>query len=669
LNEKTLNSLKKIDDILSEFVESKEQFNLRNLYRYILKGSVKEAIQDNTKLDSKVRGIIRPVFEETLNQKVEEYINAIRIKDYDKVWRLTPIFQPSLIKNIINGEKIIFLDYLDSCSCMMMERGIPFKYLNLISFSFTGNSNTENKFIHTYYLQGLKFIEENSKRLSRDAIRFLRENPKQTYSFEDDIWITINWDVEAFHRVQLEFGDIKNSDIKYYIKEYIHSLINNTRENYKKIQHRLSNIKTLLKELLNIYHIYSLIEINYFHVIHLVDHFQTMKKDDGSNKYKLSSIRMIFTEMRLLYDWFLNEKGVGELANPFRRYQFKNSDSFVENAEYIPENVIEQLQDKLVEAPEYIQNAWVIMMNTGMRISDALDLEEGCIEYNAELKTHILKYVPRKQDNIRADKGMDKYHRIPVGKHVINCVNRQKTLTQEYRDISDTKKIFIYLNGYGITTNNPQYMSDEINRIIRKYNIKDPAGEIFYYKHHQCRKTLVVDLLSKGLSIGEVAEYIGHLEEKSTERAYRDIDKKKVAELDSALFEKLFDFQLDNDTKEQFSIEEKKSLMKEIKLGVRETPEGHGHCAKHVSFGPCRKKKCVGCRLLITGPQKLPMWKNLYEGQKVYLEELKDNYIAEGVTDYESHIMYQEQVNLLYIYKNTIEQVEKFAKKEGISLE
>ncbi|MFZ3589082.1 hypothetical protein ACOI1C_07290 [Bacillus sp. DJP31] len=92
-------------------------------------------------------------------------------------------------------------------------------------------------------------------------------------------------------------------------------------------------------------------------------------------------------------------------------------------------------------------------------------------------------------------------------------------------------------------------------------------------------------------------------------------------------------------------------------------------CKTHVSFGPCRKKKCVGCRLLITGPQKLPMWKQLYDEQKVYLEELANNYITEGVTDYVSHMMYQEQVSLSEIYKSTIEQVKKFAEKEGLSLE
>lgn len=124
-------------------------------------------------------------------------------------------------------------------------------------------------------------------------------------------------------------------------------------------------------------------------------------------------------------------------------------------------------------------------------------------------------------------------------------------------------------------------------------------------------------------------------------------------------FELMFN-NLDQDIKEAYSNAELKSLKREIMLGSRETPQGHGICAKHVSFGPCKKSKCTGCKMLITGPQKLPMWKKLKDEQQRYLEEIMRRFQEEGMEDWHEYREYQAELHLLEYYKETITQLEKF---------
>lgn len=102
-------------------------------------------------------------------------------------------------------------------------------------------------------------------------------------------------------------------------------------------------------------------------------------------------------------------------------------------------------------------------------------------------------------------------------------------------------------------------------------------------------------------------------------------------------------------------------------LGARETPEGHGSCVKHVSFGPCKKRSCVGCSFLLTGPQKLPMWRKLYREQQKYVYDLRSLMIRQGVENYKDYRDFQHENHLLNLYKNTIEQLEKFMKERDLN--
>ena len=67
--------------------------------------------------------------------------------------------------------------------------------------------------------------------------------------------------------------------------------------------------------------------------------------------------------------------------------------------------------------------------------------------------------------------------------------------------------------------------------------------------------------------------------------------------------------------------------------------------------------------MLITGPQKLSMWKTLYSEQQTYLDEWIKVMIENKIDDWKDYREYQAEINLLQIYGDTIQKLEKFIKR------
>lgn len=489
------------------------------------------------------------------------------------------------------------------------------------------------------------------------------------YSFEDDIWIIKSKDVQGFRSYKLDFSILSEEDKKHF-KMYIETLLNKTATKYSSIYTAVYGVTTLMKRFneLPYKNITSILEINYYHLLHLLDYLQQIKKDDGKDLYNIPSIYNLFQQARIFIDWYIDNIDLQQ-NNNFREIQMNNIKSFGNNTRYIPEEVVGKLENVVHELPETYLNAWTLMMNTGIRISDVKALTIDCITYDQDLQIYLFTYLNVKMESYRVKTGESKYHTIPVSNLVAEIIERQKVLSAELRTDAQTDKLFLVRNKHSeVVSIQGRGLARSINRLIRKYNILDFNGEHFQYTNHQCRKTVIVDLLSKGHSLKKVADYINH-SEKTAAKYYRDVEMKKIAELDRDLFKQLFEDMLTPEIQNQYTENEKQSLFKEIKLGARETPEGHGVCVKHVAFGPCQKKKCVGCKMLISGPQKLPMWYNLYNEQEAYLKDLEKQFRSTGINNFTEHRLYQQEQHLLKVYLETINKIENFATERGISIE
>jgi integrase len=550
-----------------------------------------------------------------------------------------------------------FKSYLHFCAKRLFQSGEDFSYSRLCESAFStkiqqGNLNKEQR----------KLLIEISEYWES---KYLERNSKIQIKLGQSQWNIPYVDVQRNRTISLDFDGI-NFSLRNEIQEYLLSWYQKG-ESGLALARRFYQIKRIAQGFQEITtDCGSFLEINYVNVLQIFDVLQQAKTDQGRQKYALKTIQTGISEARILFDWLKTRNHKETLKNPFRRLKLNNVSSFVESIQYIPDEVIEQLLNVIHECPVFVKRIWLIMMNTGIRVSEALNLKEDCLIYNDKEAKYYLNFLTHKTLKQRRRLGLDDYHSLPIMHHeIIELIRQQIEETKKLREIGSTPYIFLKVESDRVVSPKQvtRYLASQVNQTInsciKRHQIKDKHGDIWHYSNHQCRKTVAVKLLSNGASLTDVGEILGHLVEKTTSQYYQDIDTMKIAELDKQLFEQLFDT-MDEDARNAFTPFEFEQLKKEIMKGSRETPEGHGSCVKHVSFGPCKKSSCVGCSLLLTGPQKLPMWRKLHLEQQSYINNMVNTMKRQGIEDYKNYRDYQAEQHLLALYEDTITKIEKF---------
>ncbi|MDH4162354.1 MAG: tyrosine-type recombinase/integrase [Nitrospirota bacterium] len=381
-------------------------------------------------------------------------------------------------------------------------------------------------------------------------------------------------------------------------------------------------------------------------------------------KLKMASIRGHFKVLNQMWDYLiqLEEKVLNEQptisTNPFRSVSFKNMQDYYDSAQYIAEEVVEQLLLHRLELPDDVCNCLVIMMGQGLRYQEASLLEEGCLTYDDDLGMHILRFVSPKILKKRRKRGLPDYHEIGVKDlDVVNAIHAQERLTADLRLLAQSKLIFLrkttdytskisVLSATGFTL--------PVRMLIAKHSITDHDGNIWDFNSHQCRKTVAVNMVENKASPIEVRQFLGHLSQRTTDSVYAEVRKMNLATMNHEFFEKKFMTKISEEHLSQFSEEERKVLYAEFALGEREVELGQ--CIKHASEGPCGKRvgrtNCAICTYLCTGPKYEAKWRLLFESQKREVAEFIAVYKKSGISEeeYRFYREYQKAEKLLAEY-------------------
>lgn len=531
-------------------------------------------------------------------------------------------------------------------------------YNDLIYYLRSGHMNTCKK--DSASLSNLKYdeillkdIEEIVKAEYNHQLKvFLNKKVKK----EEDIWRVFFLNIGAIRSCTFDFTKINKEPLKNEVKEYIYYHLYQTRDKERKTSIRLTHLCRGIKVLLDLNkNILFARDIRYSDVKKMSVYFENEVKKE---KIAFGTYRMMISEFRLFIDFLINLEGYNypPKDNHFRKTKFKNIAAMEQkgNTNYIPENIIRQIQEHISEVPEQVQRAWFIMMNTGMRVCEVLFLEDDKLGYDEKEETFILEYIPYKVLEARKNHGLPEYHKIPVNTTVAECFLEQKSYTEKLRFESGFK--YIYTSSQGRSGAVSLYSSDaiieNINKLIETHNIVDENGDLYKYENRQCRKTVAVDLLTKGVSVEQVADILSQLHSKTTFTYYKDVEKKHLANMESEFYHELL-----YETCGCEDDEAKEIILEEINLGIREVEDGQ--CVKHISMGVCKRNSCAGCAFLITGPEKLKRWEELYKSKEKSIRELEEYYKEEEISDYKDYREYQSELNQLDLYKSIIKRIKE----------
>ncbi len=180
------------------------------------------------------------------------------------------------------------------------------------------------------------------------------------------------------------------------------------------------------------------------------------------------------------------------------------------DVKYIPEGVIEQLDDHLNKlSPRYIPII-ILLRATGWRISDILNLKyDTCIERTKQgwyicgdiIKTQILN------------------HRVPITDEVAAVVQTviEETRTKSTSENNPKKYLFVRFDGR--RKGYPPWSGSirrALNRLAKQYNIVDSKGRTFEFKNHAFRHTKAIELINNGMRLVHVQKWMAHVSPEMT---------------------------------------------------------------------------------------------------------------------------------------------------------
>ena len=344
------------------------------------------------------------------------------------------------------------------------------------------------------------------------------------------------------------------------------------------------DLKTLKRE-----HIEKYIE--YLH-----EHTQTRLKRNNAHPeayiatalYKLQK----FLEDIQRYEYEMApEKHVGRLI--FREDKPEPRKKSVEEIDYIPDFVLEQLFSHLNDLhKEVVPVVWVAF-KTGLRISDVLELTpDSLVRLNGKysIVTDIRKtYV--------------KDHRIPIDEELAGILAVLIDKQKKHSNQDNNPKDYIFVRYRGKRKGLPygqNWVNRQLNILAKKVNITDENGNLFHFNMHQFRHTYGVKLINSGVDILTVQELMAHASPEMTMRYAKLLDETKREVFESAVKQGVFSFDLNGEVQEikagdDIPTDILDALWQDHKLNAMDNPYGTCHARLNGNCPYMDEPPCLTC--------------------------------------------------------------------------
>jgi len=262
----------------------------------------------------------------------------------------------------------------------------------------------------------------------------------------------------------------------------------------------------------------------------------------------------------------------------------------IEQIDYIPDFVLEQLFFHLDQLHKNVVPVVWVAFKTGLRISDVLGLTSDClVKLNSQysIETDIEKtYV--------------KGHRIPIDEDLAGILAVLINNSKELSNQDNNPNGYIFVRYRGNRKGQPysqHFIRHGLNILAKQANITDENGNLFHFKTHQFRHTYGVKMLNGGADILTVQELLAHASPEMTMRYAKLLDDTKRKAFESVMKQGVFSFDLNGEVQEIKAGEDiptdiLDALWQDHKLNAMDNPYGtcharlNGNCP-HMEAPPC----------------------------------------------------------------------------------
>ncbi len=350
-------------------------------------------------------------------------------------------------------------------------------------------------------------------------------------------------------------------------------------------------------------------------IVDYIDYLN-QKKLANATENKYIAVLKLFFETCNINSWFhtpsylIRTEDYGKISSPLPRY--------------IPEEVMQQLNQHLEALPEPVMRMVIVIQETGLRVGELLQLPANCLKFNAKGEPYI-QYMNWK---------MSKEDTKPISSELSRVIQEQQEYIGQYLD-SGFHYLFCARTGRKQGQNKfepkPEVMTDSVfirflKQLAAVFDIKDKSGKPWNFQTHQFRHTVGTRMVNLGVPLHIIQRYLGH-ETPTMTMTYAHIhDDTLRKEVEKYHESRVVNFQGESADLDSTVLSSNNDL-EWFKKNVQARALEHGYCARPRVLGDCDIPGfdgCYNCPHWRTNKNFLPILKDTLERTNKVLEKAQN---------------------------------------------
>lgn len=516
-------------------------------------------------------------------------------------------------------------------------------------------------------LRDIKFFKKNASLLST-LMEYIDKKIIETklYFFEHNMdELKVEKDLYVYYFIKshnnygyrtIDLQPLNSNTLKKEVRMFLRFKLINQKDNNVKIYEVIS----CLSYLENKYKISKSQEIDQWHILECLHHFETEKK------LKALTIDSYLKALIHYFSYLVDLKNYnyGLSINPAFGIKLANIHEHVKPTAIIPEDILVFLENHINELKqrEYIL-IFKLLIETGWRFGDVISIKSKDIESipnNYEIAKISVSSSKTKKARIRNK--MEHIVSDVISFSLFKEITSFVSETQYIRDKYKIETLFYSIVNNVIKPITVYSFNRALNTLLTNHKMTSIDESYWRISSKQTRKTVASTLITNGAPLSAVQKKLGHVTDVTTAKYYAEVQQKKIGELNTKFYRQKFDIYIDEEKLKLFTEEERKTLYIDFCLNKRKVELGI--CSKHPSEGRCVTlgyTSCARCPKLCTGVKFLDKWEELANQSELLLNQFLETYKSNNIPEdeYKEYIEYKQELSLFNQYKSVIDSIGK----------
>lgn len=292
---------------------------------------------------------------------------------------------------------------------------------------------------------------------------------------------------------------------------------------------------------------------------------------------------------------------------------------------YIPEEVMQQLNQHLESLPAPVMRMVLVLQETGLRVGELLKLPINCLKFDAKGDVYI-QYMNWK---------MSKEDTKPISLELAKVIQEQQQYIRQHLGESFEYLFSARQTGKYRDANpfhpKPKVMHDKtfigfLKKLAEDFNIKDISGKRWNFQTHQFRHTVGTRMVNLGVPLHIIQRYLGHESPQMTMTYAYIHDETLRKEIEKYHESRVVNFQGEITELDETILSSNDDL-EWFKKNVQARALEHGYCARPKVLGDCDIPGfdgCYNCPHWRTNKNFLPILKDTLERTNNVLEKARN---------------------------------------------